>query len=232
MLGTLINALTITIGSFLGMGLNQKMPEKYIKIVFQALGLFTLFVGIESALQTRNMLILVLGLITGAIIGEALGIETKVNKFAEKLKTKTGSKDERFATGFTTAFMLFCVGTMTVLGCFKEGMDGDRKIIITKAVMDFFSSAALASAFGKGVLFSVIPLLVYQGGLTYAAMLMGDFLSTAMKAELTAVGGLMLIGLGITILELRKLEIINMLPALVTTVLLTYVAEYFNIYSF
>ena len=232
MLGTLINALTITLGSFLGMGLNQKMPEKYIKIVFQALGLFTLFVGIESALQTKNMLILVLGLITGALIGEALGIESKVNQLAKKLKSKTGAKDEQFATGFTTAFMLFCVGTMTVIGCFKEGMDGDRKIIITKAVMDFFSSTALASSFGKGVLFSVIPLLVYQGGLTYAAMFLGDFLSAAMKAELTAVGGLILIGLGITILELRKLEVINMLPALVTTVLLTYIAEHFHIYSF
>jgi uncharacterized protein len=232
MLGTLINGLTITLGSLLGMGLNQKMPQKYIKIVFQALGLFTLFVGIESALQTRNMLILVLGLITGAIIGEVLGIENWVNKLSLKIKSKSGSSDEKFATGFTTAFMLFCVGTMTVIGCFKEGMDGDRKIILTKAVMDFFSSTALASAFGKGVLFSVIPLLVYQGGLTYAAMFLGDFLSEAMKAELTAVGGLLLIGLGITILEIRKLEIINMLPALVTTVLLTFIAEHFNIYSF
>ncbi|MCB0761133.1 MAG: DUF554 domain-containing protein [Flavobacteriales bacterium] len=229
MIGTLINALTVGAGSLAGMALHSNLPDRFVKIVFQCLGIFTLFVGIESALKTGNMLIMILGLISGAFIGEALRLEERLERLASRLQKK-GKGDDRFVTGFTTAFMIFCVGTMTILGCFQEGMDGDRKIILTKSIMDLFSSTALASAFGKGVLFSVIPLVIYQGGLTYGAQYLSDFLSTAMRTELTAVGGLLLIGLGISILELKKIKVLNMIPALLTTTLLTYLAEYLELY--
>lgn len=232
MVGTLINVGTVAAGSLLGMGLKARLPERITQIVFQVLGLFTLIMGIDMALGSGNMLILVLGTLLGAILGEALHLEHHANRLAEKLGASQKDGDAgKFAEGLTTAFMLFCVGALTVLGCFQEGIEGNNRLIITKAIMDFFSSTALAAAFGKGVLFSVIPLLLYQGGLTLLAGVLKPILSTEMIAELSATGGLMLIGLGINILEIRHIRVLNMLPALVTTVILTWLAQRFGFYA-
>jgi hypothetical protein len=119
-----------------------------------------------------------------------------------------------------TAFLLFCVGSMTILGAFEEGTRGDSSLLITKAVMDGFSSLALASGLGLGVLFSIVPLLVFQGGLTLAAAWLGEFVPLPVISEMSAVGGLMLLGLGLSILEIKKIKVVNMLPALVFAVAL------------
>lgn len=227
MIGTLINVATVAAGSLLGMGLKHKLPERITRIVFQALGLFTLFIGVQMALQTANPLMLVLSLLIGSIIGEAASLEARIEALSRRLqgKQRNSTEGDRFTQGLVTAFMIFCVGSMTILGCLEEGLTGKRDLILTKSLMDFFSSTALAAAFGKGVLFSIIPLLVYQGGLTLAAGSLEGVLSTAMRLELVAVGGLMLIGLGLVILDLKKIAVINMLPALFIAPLLTYIAE-------
>jgi uncharacterized membrane protein YqgA involved in biofilm formation len=230
MIGTLVNTGTVALGATIGLLLNKRLPEKYTSIIFQVLGLFTIFIGIAMALKSGNYLILIFGLLTGGIIGEALRLESRINNLSDKLKNRTAKNDDKFTQGLVTAFMLFCVGSMTVIGTFEEGLTGKRDTILTKSLMDLFSSIALASAFGRGVFFSVIPLFLYQAGLTLGAEFFKDFLSPEMIDELSASGGIMLVGLGISILDLKKIRVINMLPALVMAVLLTWIAQHFGFY--
>ena len=226
MIGTIVNVVTVLIGSTLGILLKSKLPEKLIKTVFQALGLFTLALGFIMALKANDLLVIVFSLVFGAIIGESIDLEKMTDVLTNKLKRKIKVKDERFTEGLLTAFLLFCMGSMTILGAFDEGMKGDTTLLITKSVMDGFAAMALASAFGIGVGFSAIPLLIYQGGLTLFAGYLGSFFSEAMITELTAVGGILLIGLGINILEIKKIKIFNIIPALILVVLFTWIRSY------
>ena len=229
MTGTIVNVLTIIVGSTIGMLLKSKLPERLIKTVFQSLGLFTLALGFIMSFKAGDYLIIVFSLVIGAIIGELLNLEKMINSLAGKMKKKVKIKDEKFSEGLLTAFLLFCMGSMTILGAFDEGMKGDPTLLITKSVMDGFAAMALASAFGIGVGFSVIPLLIYQGGLTLFASYLGKFFSEIMINELTAVGGILLIGLGINILEIKKIKIFNILPALVLVVFFTWAKSYLNL---
>ncbi|MCD6557147.1 MAG: DUF554 domain-containing protein [Bacteroidales bacterium] len=229
MTGTFINIATVLAGSGIGMILKTKLPEKIVKTVFQALGLFTLFLGFVMAMKTGSYLILVFSLVIGGIIGEVLGIEAFTEKQTERLKTKIKFGGEKFSEGMLTAFLLYCMGSMTILGALEEGMKGDATLLITKSVMDGFSSIALASAFGIGVAFSVIPMLLFQGGLTLFAMYFGEFIDVSVVNELTAVGGILLIGLGINILEIKKIEVFNLFPALIIAVLLAWIKFEFHL---
>jgi hypothetical protein len=213
--GTLLNVLTVTAGSLLGSYFGSRIPERISRIVFQSIGLFTLFIGISMALKTAQILIPVFALILGAALGEWLDLEAGVGRFGAWVKAKTRSRSARFSEGMITAFLLFCMGSMTILGAFEEGTQGRSDLLVTKAVMDGFSSLALASALGVGVLFSVFPLLIFQGGLTLAAAWLGEFIPLPVMNELSAVGGLMLLGLGLTLMEVVKIRVVNMLPALV-----------------
>lgn len=228
MFGTLVNIGTILIGTLIGVILKSKLPEKLIKTVFQATGLFTLALGIMMSLKMSSFLIIVFSLVIGAIIGEGIDLEKIVEKGSEKFKNKLKIGGEKFSEGMLTAFLLFCMGSMTILGAFDEGMKGDTTLLITKSVMDGFAAIALSSALGYGVGFSVIPLLIYQGGLTLFATYLGKFFSEIMITELTAVGGILLIGLGFNILEIKKMKIFNILPALLLVVFFTWLKGHFG----
>lgn len=228
MTGTLVNVATVLLGSILGIILKSRLPEKLTKTVFQALGLFTLALGFIMAIKAQNYLVIVFSLVLGAIIGELIDLELITDQFSEKIKNKIKIKDEKFSEGMLTAFLLFCMGSMTILGAFDEGMKGDTTLLITKSVMDGFAAMALASAFGVGVSFSVIPLLIYQGGLTIFAAYLGKFFSELMITEMTALGGILLIGLGINILEIKKIKIFNILPALLFVVFFTWLNSIFS----
>lgn len=222
MTGTLINAGAIILGSAIGIGLNTRLPERFIKIVFQSIGLFTLFIGVFMALKTNNMFLMVMSIVSGSIIGEWINIDKYINNFGDKLKSKFKSNNSKFSEGLVTAFLLFCMGSVTILGAIEEGLGGEPNLLLAKSVLDGVSSIALAAALGYGVAFSIIPLLIYQGGLTLLATQFGDYFSENIINELTGVGGLMLIGLSLNILEIKKLKILNMLPALVIIIILVY----------
>ncbi|MDA3952359.1 MAG: DUF554 domain-containing protein [Bacteroidales bacterium] len=222
MTGTLINAAAIIVGSIIGIGINTKLPKRFIAIVFQAIGLFTLFIGVFMALKTNNMFLMVISIVTGGIIGEWINIDKYINRFGDTIKTKFKSNNSRFSEGLVTAFLLFCMGSVTILGAIEEGLGGSPNLLLAKSVLDGVSAIALAAALGYGVAFSVIPLLIYQGGLTILASYFGDYFAESIIIELTGVGGLMLIGLGINILEIKQLKILNMIPALIIIVILSY----------
>lgn len=221
--GTIINIFTVIAGSLIGFFFHSKLPQKIVKICFQAIGLFTIYIGITMTMKTEQILILIFSMIIGSALGEWIDLDKSINKFSELIKLKMKSKNESFSEGMITAFLLFCVGSMTILGAFEEGTLGNSELLIAKSVMDGFSSIALASALGIGVLFSVIPLLIFQGGLTLLALWFGSFMPEAVINEMSAAGGLLLIGLGFTIMEIKKIKVINMLPALFIAIILAYV---------
>lgn len=220
MIGTLINVGTVLVGSAIGLLVRSRLPERYTKIMFQVFGLFTIFLGIKMALETKNIMVMIFSLLLGTMLGEWWNLEKGMDRLAGFIKKRVKSKNERFTEGFVTAFLVFCMGSMTILGAIEEGLGSKPNLLLTKSLMDGFSSMALASALGAGVLFSVIPLLIYQGGLTVFASYLTNILSPDVVAELSAVGGILLIGLGFVLLDVKKIRVMNMLPSLVVVVFL------------
>ncbi|MBS4015295.1 MAG: DUF554 domain-containing protein [Candidatus Latescibacteria bacterium] len=220
MIGTLINIGAVIVGSVLGLLIHAKLPLRFIRIVFQGIGIFTIFLGIKMALKTGNLLIMVFSIVIGSVIGEFINIDKGINNLSDCLKRKIKIGSDKFSEGLITAFLLFCLGSMTILGAIEEGLGGRPNLLLTKSLMDGFSSIALSASLGIGVIFSVIPLLIYQGGLTVFAGFLQNFFNQVMINELTAVGGVLLIGLGINILEITKIKISNMLPSLIIVIIL------------
>lgn len=229
MIGTFVNILAVLVGSSVGLLLNKSLPKRYIKIFFQVMGIFTMFLGISMAIKSTHILHMVMALITGTLIGEALNLQQGMEHFGDWLKRKIKLKNDKFTDGLLTAFLLYCVGSMTIIGAIEEGLGNPPRLLFIKSLMDGVSSVALASGLGIGVSFSVIPLFIFQGGLTLLAMFFGDFFPDVMITELTAVGGILLIGLGIDILEIKKIKVMNMLPALLMIILFIWLVPEINI---
>lgn len=226
MFGTIVNTAAVIVGGTLGIMLKKGMPERVRVIYFQAVGLFTLAIGISMVWDMRHILIGVTSVVLGALIGEWLNLEKGAEQLSDWTKKKLRIGSERFSEGLTTSFLLFCIGAMTLVGAIEEGTTGESRLLLTKSVMDGFSSILLASAFGVGVVFSAVPLFLFQGGITMLAKIFGEFLSAETIQSLTAVGGVLLLGLGINILEIKKLRVLNMLPSLVVVVLLMWIMKW------
>ncbi len=225
LLGTIINAFAIILGGTIGIVLNNRLPEKIKLVIFQALGLATLVIGTQMALKTQNLLILTFSLLIGGAIGEAIHLDEIVDKTTNKLKTLSGSKDNRFSQGLTSSFILFCIGSMAIIGPITEGLTGDRSILLTKSILDGFTAIALGATFGIGVIFSIIPLIIYQGGLAILASTFQSFFTPLMISELTAVGGALIITIGLSLMEIKKIKTINFLPALLIAIILAMIVK-------
>jgi uncharacterized membrane protein YqgA involved in biofilm formation len=221
-MGTIINVIAVLFGSIIGLLINRKLPDRIILIIFQVMGLFTLVLGISMSLKTEHYLIVIGSLVSGAVLGEWIDLDKYMNRWSGQLKKKLKMRNDKFTDGLITAFLLYCMGAMTIMGAIEEGVEGSYDILLMKSLMDGVSSIALASALGVGVAFSVIPLLVYQGGLTLFSSFIGKHFTEVIINDLSATGGILLIGLGINILEIKTLKILNMIPALVIVVILSY----------
>jgi len=222
MIGTFVNVGAVIAGSLIGLMINRRLNPRFTNTVFQAIGLFTVFLGISMALKTENILLIIFSLVLGAITGEFMRIDKGIERFSDFLKRRLKSRNDRFSEGLITSFLLFCMGSMTILGAIEEGLGDEPNLLLAKSLMDGFSSIALASAMGIGVLFSVVPLLIYQGGITLFAEYFQEHATDLFVNELTAVGGILLLGLGISILDIKKINIVNMLPALIYILVLVY----------
>ena len=220
MIGTFVNAGAVIAGGIAGMLFNKSMPDRFKTIYFQAIGLFTIAIGISMVWNMQHILIIVSSLAIGSLLGEWWNLERGIERLSNFLKTKLRIGSEKFTEGLITSFLLYCVGSMTILGAIQEGTGGSSDLLLTKSLMDGFSSVILASAFGVGVVVSALPLLIFQGGLTLLAMYAGTFFTPEIIQGLTNTGGILLIGLAINILEIKKLRIMNMLPSLVVVALL------------
>lgn len=223
MLGTIVNAAAVMVAGAVGMAVRKHIPARMTDIVFQAVGLFTMVLGVKMALETQSMVLAVVSLVLGALAGQWMDIEGALERFSAWLQRVTGSGgQEGFVQGFVTATLLFCVGSMTILGAIEDGMGNTPTLLYTKSIMDAASAMILAAALGVGVIFSVVAMLVYQGGLTLLAGLMMRFMSDQMMADMTGVGGVLILGLGFNLLKVKKISVANLLPALVFIVVLSY----------
>ncbi len=218
--GSLINALAIVSGGAAGLLFGSRLPERFRHIVFQALGLCVLVIGLKMAFVTENAVLVILGLVAGTLAGEFFLIEKALMRLGDRVKTAFRSSNPRFTEGMVNASVLFCIGAMGILGSFEEGLRQDRTLIFSKAIIDGFAALAFASAYGAGVLFSAIPVLVYQGMLVIFASSLQPWLGPSVMAELTAAGGILVTGIGLNLLECTRLPLSNMLPALPVVVLL------------
>lgn len=224
--GTLVNTATVIIGSLIGMGLGNILPDRLRTTVMSGLGLCTLFVGISGTLGGENQLITIISMVIGAIIGELCDLDGHLNRFAEGLEKKfrkngQGGKTS-LAEGFVTASLLFCVGAMTIVGALNDGLMGDHRLLFTKATLDFVSSIIFASSMGFGVLLAGAAVFVIQGSIACLASLVAPVLqaNAAVIPEMTVVGSLLIIGISLNMLGVTKLKVMNYVPAIFVPVLL------------
>lgn len=219
--GTLVNCAAIIGGSIVGVLLRSRFPENIRQIVFQGLGLCTILIGIQMALKVENILILIFSILIGGIIGELLKLDTLFERLALKLKKMVKSDNSGFTDGLITASLIYCIGAMAIIGSFDEGIRGDATVLFTKSILDGFASIALASTYGIGVLFSFIPVLIYQGMLTIFAQTFQEWFSPEIIAQMTATGGVLILGISFVILEVKKINLSNLLPSLGVVIFLT-----------
>lgn len=216
MLGVIINVLTVLIGSSLGLLFKKGIPERVREAVMSGLGVCTLCIGLSGAIESENVLIMIASVVIGAIVGTLIGIDRGINKLAEKIEKRFAKKDGvSIAEGLVSSTLLFCVGSMTLTGSLEAGLTGDSTILITKALLDLFSSMMLASSLGIGVMLSAISVLVIQGSLVLAASFLAPVLSESAVNEMTAVGSLLIIMIGLNLLKVTKLKVADYLPAII-----------------
>ena len=219
MLAVFVNMATVLLGSAIGILFRKRIKESYTKAIISALALVTIVIGVSSAVTTQNLLCVIVCMALGTLLGELIRLDDRINSAGDWLKQKVlrgKLEGSRFTEGFVSACILFCVGSMTIMGSLEAGVNRNYSIIFAKSALDFVSSMMFAAAMGAGVPFAALFILVFQGGLTLLAGLVSPYLSAAVITEMTAVGGTILIGMGLNMLELseKRIKVANMLPAI------------------
>ena len=220
-IATFVNMLTVAVGSILGLLLQSVFNEDIQGIVFQAVGLGTILIGLKMALRLPDgyMLIFIFAMILGGITGEVLGLAEWMSGLSDQLKSFVGASDSNFTEGLITAFLLFCIGSMTIVGALEEGLNKNRSLIYVKSTLDGFTAIALTASFGIGVLFSIIPMLIFQGGITVLAVKLKPIFDQNTLDLVSAVGGILIIGISINMLQLGEITLENLLPAILVAIL-------------
>ncbi|WP_326511788.1 DUF554 domain-containing protein [Clostridium intestinale] len=216
MLGTIVNFFTIFVGGIIGVLLKGGLPKRFTDTIMSGVALCVIYIGISGTLKGENMLLIVISIAIGSLLGELINIDEKLillGNFIEN-KAKSFSKDTSISLGFVTASLLFCVGAMAVVGSLESGILGKYDILFTKSILDGVTALILSSTLGIGVILSAFSVLVYQGLITLAASLLQNILTTPIVNEMSAVGSLLIIGIGLNMLGITKIKVANMLPAI------------------
>ncbi len=215
MIGTLVNAAAIIVGGVVGLSLKKGIKDRYKTTIMQAISLSVILIGARSALDASNLLGVIICMALGGLLGEALRIEGRIEAmgdFAQKHFSRSASGG--FSKGLVTASLIFCVGSMAIVGALESGLTDNHDTLLAKSLLDGITSVVFAATFGAGVIFSAIPVLVYQGAITVGASLIKPFLTTDVISQMSAVGGLLIVAIGINMLQLTRIKIGNMLPAI------------------
>jgi uncharacterized protein len=219
-LGTIVNVGTVLAGTVAGLVVGRRVPERVRDTVLAGIGLMTLGVGVASFLRTENAVFPVVSIVLGGLVGELLALEDRLERFGERLRLwaergRTTVAQSRFVEGYVTATLTFCVGALTIVGSIQDGISGDHQLLIVKAALDGIVAVVYASVFGWGVGFSALSVLVLQGLLTLLGVVVGDtLLDHRMVAEMEATGGPMIIGVGLRLLDLKRIRLASLLPGL------------------
>lgn len=230
--GTVMNGIFIIIGSILGMFLTN-IPEKYKETIMQGIGLTVVLIGLQMAFQTEAIIIVLLSILSGAVIGEFLRLEDLLNRIGFWIESKftTTKSDVNIAQAFITASLLFVVGAMAILGALDSGLRGDHEVLVTKGILDGFTSFVLTTTLGIGVILSVIPVVLFQGTIALLATqiesIIPEEIFDAFIVELTSVGGLLIVAIGLNILRLTQIRVTNLLPAIGMVGVILYIQSFF-----
>ena len=214
--GTLVNVAAIAVGSLVGLSLKKGLPARISGALSVAVGLCVLYIGIDGCLAGENMLIAVLSMVIGAVLGECLDLDGKLNRLGEAVQKRLQKGDKgpsTIAQSFVSASLLFCVGAMAIVGSLQSGISGEHGTLYVKAILDGISSIVFATTLGGGVILSVIPLFIYQGAIALLAQFIAPYLSEAVVAEMTCVGSLLIVALALNLLNITKIKVANLLPA-------------------
>jgi len=219
MLGPVVNAAAVVVCSLIGTFLVKGIPERIEEIIKKAIGLSVIFIGIKGAFDNGKILLLIMSMVFGAIIGELIDIDKWMNKlgmWAESKLVRQVSPDSKhsFSKGFVSASILFCTGSMSIVGSLQSGLQGNHQILFAKSVMDGSMSVVFGASLGIGAAFSAIPVLVYQGGIALASSLISDLLSPEIIREMSAVGSLVVAAIGFNFLGVREIKVANLIPAI------------------
>lgn len=223
MIGTLVNVAAVIVGSLLGLLLRKGFPEKMKNTVTTGMGLCVILIGMQGALGTENVLLVILSIVMGSIIGSLLKIEERLDKLGLSLQKKFAAKDgnDHFAKGFVNATLIYCVGAMAIVGSIDSGLRGNHDTLFAKSLLDGVMSIALASTMGVGVMLSAVAVLIYQGGIALLAQLVEPLMTEVMIAEMSAVGGVLIMGIGFNLFRKEHIPVGDMLPAIFLPILLT-----------
>lgn len=233
MLGTIVNVSAIVVGSSTGALLKKGIKEKYKLTITQALGLTALSLGmtwiVKNLSQSTEPLLFIASLVFGSFIGEFFDLDGKVNKLGEKF-TKNQSKENNFIQGLITAVLLFCVGTMSILGPLESALKGDNTLLFTNALLDGITSLILASTFGIGIILSALVLFIWQGTIYLSAQVIAPYVTPEILGQVSIIGGILIFSTGINILEIKKIKTLNLLPALIIPVFyyIPFINEFFH----
>lgn len=232
MTGTILNVVAVLVGGLIGLIFGSRIPERFKNTVIAGMGLFTGVMGLQMFLKSENQLIVLGAIIIGTLLGEWWRIEDGLQSLGQMLEkrfsteSETGTGGSRFVRGFMVASLLFCVGPMTILGSIQDGLTGDYNLLAVKSTLDGFASIAFASTLGIGVLFSSLIILVYQGGISLLAGTLSAIITDPMMSEMTATGGVILVGLAISnLLDMKKIRVGNFLPALAVAPLIVWILD-------
>jgi uncharacterized protein len=223
-LGTVINVVAVLIGAGIGLVVGARLSEGMLETAMHAIGLVTLLVGVQSFLRFDNALVPLVSVIVGLVVGEFLNIDGWLKHFGNALERRFAKGASPVSKAFVTTSLLFCVGPLTMLGSLQDGVSGDYRLLALKSALDFVAALSFAAVLGWGVLLSAGSILVVQGALTLAAALFGTFIDEPMILAMTSTGGVLLLGLGLVLLELKDVRVANMLPALIAAPLLVALA--------
>lgn len=213
-MGTIVNAVSIILGAVLGLLFKKGIPERYGRTIMQGLGLAVLLVGVSMSLQTKQVLVVVLSLVLGALTGEFLNIEGGLDRIGKWLESKVGGSTGDVGKAFVTTSLIYCVGAMAIMGSIEDGLNHNPHILYIKSALDGVSSVVFASTMGVGVAFSALPVLLYQGSITLLAWTVKDFLGPVVISEMTATGGLLILGIAFNMLNIANIKVGNLLPAI------------------
>lgn len=214
MSGTIVNAAAIILGAAVGLLFKKGIPERVKCTIMQGIGLAVLLVGLSMALQTKQILVVILSLVLGGLTGELLNIEGGLDRLGKWLESKVGGGTGELGKAFVTTSLIYCVGAMAIMGSIEDGLNSNPQILFTKSALDGISAVVFASTMGIGVAFSSFPVFFYQGSITLLASLVKGFLSPAAVAEMTATGGLLIVGIALNILQIKEIKVGNLLPAI------------------
>lgn len=230
MIGTLINCFAIILGSALGLLLRRGMKENISKTVMQGIGLSVILIGLMGAVKTQNTLLVILSMVIGGVAGALIDIDQRMNRlgaWAQKKLTRGDDESNTFAKGFVTASLVYCVGAMAVVGALDSGIRGDHSTLIAKAALDGVTAVVFSSSLGIGVMLSAVPILIYQGSIALLGNAVAPLLSDVVVTEMSAVGGLLIMAIGVNMLLDKDIKVANLLPAILIPFLYYPIAQLF-----